>query len=142
MNWLVALIVTALLWQRDWALALAAGAIIATLLGIEGALCDLQYKLTEIEKLLKDKYDGWGARLPMSAMRGSFLGQGVVTPRTVTAWRLRRALGRENGNHEVYNSQKGRETSVESTELRAAGSDDAYRIQRLRESLDQARNDR
>lgn len=142
MNWLVALIITALLWQRDWALAIAAGTIIATLLGIERALCDIQYKLTEIEKVLKDKFDGWEARLPMSAMRGIFLGQKVVTPRTITVWKLRRALRKETGSDEPHRSERMRETIAESTKLQAEGNDQAYRIQRFRESLDQAQNDR
>jgi uncharacterized membrane protein YGL010W len=93
MNWIVAVIVTALLWQRDWGFALVAGIVVATLLGIEGAICDVQWHL---QYLGSDE-----ARVPMAAMRDSVLGQKVITPRTITLWKLKKALEASEANDDA-----------------------------------------
>jgi len=91
-NWIIAFIVTALLWQRDWALALVAGIVIATLLGIEAAICDVQSELMHIERVLGNQFpDSVETWVPLQAMRNSFLGQEVITPRTISLWKLRKA---------------------------------------------------
>lgn len=122
MNWIVALVVTALLWRPDWHVAFATGIITAVLLGIEGKLCDLQHTLRRIEDLLSHNTpEGLGAWLPASATRDSLLGQKLVTPASVTAIRLNNAL-----------AALGR--AVDDPER-------SYKTMRLKESLHQLGND-
>jgi hypothetical protein len=65
-------------------LAIIAGIFVATLLGIEEAICGVQWHL---QYLGSDEQ-----RLPTAAMRDSVLGQKVITPRSITARKFEKAL--------------------------------------------------